>query len=425
MIEFQHSFYEVNFMQMTAAEKYAERVQIIEDAVALKEPARVPNGVRVSAFPYYEYGVTIREAMTDYQKAVDAYIRYHREFQPDTACGFASQASAKVFELLGVKTWRWPGNGLDDNNVMQFIEFPTLEEEEYEEFFADPVGFAYRKWLPRVYDIFEPFTKINYYDLMTSTYRSTVDAFTSPELLDTYARLLELKKENDTFRHFSRICDRALMDEGFPPIAGGGSITAFDMVADGLRGTFGMMSDLMTQPEKIKKCCEMFIDLHIKKSLDSFKMTGLKYQWVMLHKGFDKFISDEMYAEYYWPYLRQWVERLVEEGIVPVLFCEGAYNTRLKYLAEVPKGKVICLFEDIDIREAKRILGGVACIMGGFPAFTVTHGTPEKIRDQVKEYMDVLAPGGGFIFSLGSALDKAPRANVEVLFEAIELFGKK
>ena len=143
----------------------------------------------------------------------------------------------------------------------------------------------------------------------------------------------------------------------------------------------------------------------------------------MLHKGFDNFISDEMYAKFYWPYLRQWIVKLIDEGVVPVVFCEGTYTTRLKYLADVPKGKVIYVFEKVDIREAKRVLGGTACIMGGFPVYTVTHGTPQKIHDQVKEYMDVLAPGGGYIFSLSTSIDNAPRANVEALFEAVERYG--
>ena len=63
--------------------------------------------------------------------------------------------------------------------------------------------------------------------------------------------------------------------------------------------------------------------------------------------------------------------------------------------------------------------------MGGFPEFTVSHGTKEQIRDKVKEYMDVLAPGGGYIFSLSSSLDLCPRENLETLFEAVELYGKK
>lgn len=198
-----------------------------------------------------------------------------------------------------------------------------------------------------------------------------------------------------------------------------------DMLGDSLRGTFGMMPDLLEQPENVKRACELFVKLQIAQSVASYKRSGNRYQWVMLHKGFDNFIGDETYAEFYWPYLRQWIMALIDEGIVPVVFCEGAYNTRLKYLADVPKGKVIYLFEEIDIYEAKKTLGGTACIMGGFPEFTVSHGTKEQIRDKVKEYMDVLAPGGGYIFSLSSSLDLCPRENLETLFEAVELYGKK
>ena len=102
-----------------------------------------------------------------------------------------------------------------------------------------------------------------------------------------------------------------------------------------------------------------------------------------------------MYAEFYWPYLQQWILRLIDAGVVPVVFCEGTYTKRLKYLQDVPKGKVIYYFENVDMKEAKRVLGGTACIMGGFPLNLVSQGKPEAIRDKVKEYMDIMAPGGG------------------------------
>jgi len=410
---------------MTPTQKYNERLQIIEEAISLGEPFRVPNGIRVNAYPFFEYGVTIREAMTDYKKAIEAYIRFHHEFQPDVASGFATQASAKVLELMGVKCMRWPGCGLDDNSTPQFIEYPTLEEDEYEEFFADPAGFAYRKWLPRMCEVFEPFAKIDYMNMMTGIYRSAINTFTTPQMLDSYRRMLAAAEEEAEFRKYAGICAKTLKDDGFPSIIGSSSGTAFDLLADGLRGTFGIMTDLMEQPQYVKKCCEIFVDFHIQKSLGAYKTGGNKFQWVMLHKGFDRFISDEIYASYYWPYLKQWIMRLIQEGITPVVFCEGPYTSRLKFLADVPKGKVVYLFEQVDIRKAKQYLGGIACIMGGFPMYTVTNGTPQKIHDQVKEFIDVLAPGGGYIFSLSTSIDHAPRKNVEALFESVELYGNK
>lgn len=414
-------------IQKSGKELFEERTSLIEDALNLREPDRVCNAVRVNAFPFYEYGVTIAESMNDFEKAKEAYLRYHREFQPDIGCSISALFSAKVLELMGTKILRWPGDklGLDVNSTVQFIEYPTLLDDEYEEFFNDPAGFAFRKWLPRTFGVFEPFSRIDYADIISGSYMVAPSVFTNPELLDSYERLLETAKEQEAFRKVASECSKQLVGEGFPSICGGGSTTAFDMLGDGLRGTFGMMPDLLEQPENVKKACELFVKIHIQHSIDLYKLTGNKYQWVMLHKGFDNFIGDDAYKEFYWPYLQQWILALIDEGIVPVVFCEGAYNTRLKYLADVPKGKVIYLFEEINIREAKRILGDTACIMGGFPIYTLTNGTKQQIQDKVKEYMDVLAPGGGYLFSVSCSVDLCPRENMETLFEAISLYGKK
>lgn len=118
----------------------------------------------------------------------------------------------------------------------------------------------------------------------------------------------------------------------------------------------------------------------------------------MLHKGFDNFISEEDYRELYWPYLQKWILALIEHNITPVVYTEGAYNTRLKYLKEVPKNKVVYHFENVDLKLAKKELGDTACLMGGFPVYSVRYGTPERIREEVKQHLEIMAPGGG-IFS--------------------------
>ena len=144
----------------------------------------------------------------------------------------------------------------------------------------------------------------------------------------------------------------------------------------------------------------------------------------MLHKGFDNFISDEDYRELYWPYLQKWIVGLVEEGITPVVYTEGAYNTRIKYLKDVPKNKVIYHFENVDMKLAKQELGDVACLMGGFPVYTVRYGPPEQIDEQVKELLDIVAPGGGYLFATGYSLEDCPEENMEALLQAVDKYGK-
>ena len=52
-------------------------------------------------------------------------------------------------------------------------------------------------------------------------------------------------------------------------------------------------------------------------------------------------------------------------------------------------------------------------------------GTPEEVREDVKRRIDILAPGGGFVFSsIHNIQSDVPPANLEALFETLHTFGK-
>ena len=105
-----------------------------------------------------------------------------------------STPAAKVLENLGMKNARWPGDpkGLDENNTYQFIEYPTLEDGEYDEFFRDPAGFWLTKHLPRTMEIFEPLSDLDYYDMIVG---GAQHMLTSPQAIPVYKRLLAAAEE--------------------------------------------------------------------------------------------------------------------------------------------------------------------------------------------------------------------------------------
>lgn len=49
----------------------------------------------------------------------------------------------------------------------------------------------------------------------------------------------------------------------------------------------------------------------------------LPLRWIWMHKGSEGFTSDEQYAKFYWPPLKEAIEGLVERGVIPVVHCEG------------------------------------------------------------------------------------------------------
>jgi len=404
---------------------FQEKKRRVLTAIACGTPDKVPNTVQIASYAFRQAAdFSMAESMADYEKACFLTYEFYRQHPTiDAASVTSAIPSAAVMESLGLKTARWPGDakGLDADNTYQFIEFPTLFEDEYDEILNDPAGFLFRKFLPRTMEIFEPFETLDFLSLMGG---GSLRYFASPKMIPAYKRLLAAAQENQLMLNAQTKYNNMLREEGYFSIDGQGSATAFDMLADRLRGTFGMMTDLMEQREDVKRTLDRFVNVHIDSFISGEKSDGPTYGWVYLHKGFDNFISDKDYGELYWPYLRQWIIALIENDITPVVYTEGSYTTRLKYLKDVPPGKVIYHFEEVDLKLAKKELEGIACIRGGFPANTVIYKTPQVIDEKVKEALDILAPGGGYLFSTGYAIDGCPKENMEALLEAVEKYGK-
>jgi uroporphyrinogen-III decarboxylase len=206
-------------------------------------------------------------------------------------------------------------------------------------------------------------------------------------------------------------------------MASPGMITSFDYLSDFLRGTIATSTDLYDYPDEI----EEFLDEQVQISMQvlrNFPYPPRRLQFMPLHKGMDKFLSDEHYERFYWKYLTQWVQTLISLGVTPILYTEGHYATRLKYLQQLPPGKCIVHFENTDIALAKRELSGIACISGNFPAYMLSHATVPEVVEQTKRLLDVCAPGGGYIFDFDGGLYASKRENVEAVFDTVKEYGK-
>ena len=73
-----------------------------------------------------------------------------------------------------------------------------------------------------------------------------------------------------------------------------------------------------------------------------------------------------------------------------LIFAEGAYNERLEAIhdAEIPTGRMVWMFDDTDMRQARKHLGGYQCFGGNVPGSLLALGTPEKVEAYVKDLLD-------------------------------------
>ena len=75
-------------------------------------------------------------------------------------------------------------------------------------------------------------------------------------------------------------------------------------------------------------------------------------------------------------------------------------------------------FDRTDMREAKRILGGKACIKGNVPLSLVNLGTPTEVTAYCRDLIEAVGPGGGFILDVGAVADEAKEENVKAMVQA-------
>ena len=212
---------------------------------------------------------------------------------------------------------------------------------------------------------------------------------------------------------------------GIPNMAAGYAFAPFDMIGDSMRGTLGIMMDIYDRPDELLQLIDVVTDFAIEDTIKSCSGKSVPFVIFWLHKGVDEFMSDAQFSRFYWPSLRKYIIAVAQAGLVPVLFCEGAYNSRLHHLRDVPPQKVIYSFENTDMAKAKKILGDHSCIKGNIPASLIAFGSKDEVVDCCKSLIDTCAPGGGYIMDAGALIDNAKLENIEAIFETTYTYGKR
>ena len=407
--------------------KYDAKWKRVHDAIALREPDQIPMTPSPSIFPIFHAGHTMTEAIYDDTLEIGrtAMLKYLHDFDPDNGTAISNYlGEGRLMELQQPTTMKWsgmPGNPIGDNSLQQFIEFPLLLDDEFDEFFSDRTGWTMRKSLPRESDLLKPL--VNFQPGRGAM--GMANALSTPEMRKMIETLWEISDGYKEYYKKRAAISREIEEAGYPILRCSMAAVPFDHYSDFLRGTLLSLADLYERPEEVRR----YIDENFEQTIAMIKASkgtdDGKHVFMALHKGMDGFMSDEHYREYYWSHLQQIICAILDAGKVPYIYTEGKYNSRLDCLTEVPPGKVFYHFEQVDMAEAKRKLGGVACIGGGFSPYLLNHGTKQQVVDACKKLLDDCAPGGGFIFETAYGMDYAVEENVEAMFDTVRTYGKK
>lgn len=413
----------------TPEQLYGEREKRVTDAIALKEPDRVPFIWRGGYFPIRYAGLPFSAPFYDAAAYRDAVIKTLLDFEPDVL--FETMAgniiSGAALERLGTKQYEWPGGPLRPDQNVQFLEAEMMRGNEYDLFMTDPTDFMLRCYLPRRFTTLEDsFSKLpslgeNLHGSVPGLVRMSPN-FATAGFQKAAEALLQAGQEEARLNQWRGELGGILGMPQFTYPGGVGSMP-FDVFASHLRGMRGIMIDMFKQPDKLLAACEKVLEWRLARAVPA-NPPGKRTTGSSNHYAAEAFMSRKQFEKFCWPTWKKALLATINLGYTNRTLLEGKCDDYLEYFLELPKGKMFIGFEVIDIFRAKEILGGHQCIIGDVPPSLLWGGSTQEVEEYCQKVIKTCAKGGGFMFGASCPLDDAKPANVKCMIDSVRKYGR-
>lgn len=368
----------------TTFEKRLERTM---NAISMKPVDKIPFHYSGPACMARMEGMTMNEFVHDFDKATDACVHFLNE-HPGIDAIHSPTMYPPVLANLWLSEIRTPGEELPDDELWQVVERDNMKPEDYERI----IKIGYGPWRE------EYFKK----------YLGNIAEKTAPfidSLPMTYGRI---RKEAGV----------PIMKEG-PDAA-----SPIESIA-GARGLVDFFMDIMDEPELVKKAMDVAFD-HLYKtytgSLDGMAAAGAKPSscWIGGWRGAPAMMSQDIWMEYVWPYIRKFIDATLDRGILPILHFDSCWDSEIETLKELPPRSCLLMLDgSTDMRRARGILGDHLALMGDVPSTILAYGTDNQVYDYVTKLIDDCGSKTGLIISSGCDCPmNAKPENVNAMIQA-------
>lgn len=353
-----------------------EREQMFLDLADGKVPKRVPVYMSFEAsYPilYAGYNLAVDQYNPDIVK--DAIDKTLTDFDSDNMPASVG-SSAVTNKIYGSRKFI-----PSDSGFFQHPNITAMESDEYDEFIEDPYKFIYEKVTPRLYTNMTPekrgetLFKAN----LANQYLARRSGGMNAELAEKHQR--------------STACPML------------GSLGApFDVIGDNLRSFTDCLSDIRRYPSKVLDALDVITSMQVS-MLDSMPKQPPKGAKIFSALHMPTFMRTKDFEKFWWPTYLEMSNAIVEHDYTHLMFCEDDWNRFADHLTDLPKNnKCILNFEYMDAKLAKDTLGKDYILAGFYSLGTFASKTPDECVDEAKRVLDIMAPGGNYMFRT----DKAP-----------------
>lgn len=372
-----------------ALKLYEQRMTRMNNAVELKENDRVPIFSLIDNWALFYYGTNLKTAMNDPEIEFAAYSKAYNDFKFDVA-GFPGITIALNFiGSLGGGIYKTDM----DTIQIQSSQSEIMPVEDYDLLTKDPKSYLLNTALPKKFKIFQ---------------EGTIE-----EKFGKYANSVGILLH--WFQERTNFFERYKNEFGLPVPNAVPPFVPADLILDTLRDFKGTISDVKRCPDKLAEACmSILLNFNIPTAYATLPHPVYdKYLNLFLH--LPPFLKAKDFEKVYWPSFKLYIETFAKQGYKFMILFERNYEHLYDYLQELPKGCILGMFEDDDLRKTKKALSKNMCIGGGISTNDLAYKTPQQCVDIAKRVIDNLAPGGGYVFSVDRVMNSYNDAKPECL----------
>jgi hypothetical protein len=366
-----------------------QRSKLFEDTYNNIIPERVPINVNMCKEAVAEFGgMSVMDINWNPPMLMPAIYQICNQVYSDVCpANFFSTRFPGFYEMSNSISFRMSNGGF-----VQHPEVSGMLIEDYDYLIEKPYDCLVKRVIPRLYKGFNTDDPMQ----MALTFAKTIairnaDMFTCFGLAAALNEQLGYYADNGMARAFTT--------------------APFDFLADQLRGFTSIPGDIRRVPDKVLAACEAVYPLMVKSGIPKL-MTPYSRAYSFLHMP--TFMREKDFAKFWWPTFLRMCNEQASMGIQIDTFCEDNWDRYLDYVYELPANSFI-KFEYGDPKLIKDKLGKKHIISGLYPLTLLKTGTKQQCIDKAKELLDILAPGGKYIFSFDKVIISAGSINLDNL----------
>nr|WP_320131304.1 uroporphyrinogen decarboxylase family protein [uncultured Holophaga sp.] len=362
-------------MTQTPEQLFQERLGRYQRAIALEAVDRVPIAVGSNTYAETYSGISKQEVVYAPERWLESELKFCRDF-PEVDVLRNNRFWVPLYDMVGLKTYKFPGRDLPVGDPLQFVEDEYMLAEEYDDFISSPATFMMEKFFPRIFG-----------EMGKGSARSHL-AFLKAGLAQ--ARLGEIMRNRGI--QLQTQC-------GMPQPVAGAFMAPMDALGDVLRGMVGILKDTRRCPDKLLEACEVMTPIMIRFALATADPLRRYPIFVPTHKP--TFMSPRQFDQFYWPSFKKTLEGIIAAGHKVRCYLEGDWSPHWHHFLELPKGSILLDIDDPadNIFKAKKEIGHHMCLAGGIASTQFILSSPEEMDARVKRLCEECMPGGGYILS--------------------------